>query len=255
MANQMRQVDITPDLLPSSCITKKVNVASEFSEILRLSVPRGQVWKLDASRAFLLYLGFVETIASGGTGEIEFVTTHAPARVVDAARTYTDGLFQHVAAKDDGTAYPVSAVIDHIDGGTYSITATGVITDEDHQVCYVPWINGELVVRAESPRGYGEIAKAVFVDNLKHIHAMNQELENKVAFNALLPPDYMLAFYLTSSVLIAWENGATSGGIDIPFARFRIPMWIMPERMFYTRDERAAGEKLRAQADTLLSRR
>lgn len=252
---KVRKAIITPDTLSSSYVTKSTNVASKMTEVLRLYVPRGVVWRIDPGDPFLLYLAHVETIASvGGAGDEVFETTNPPARVLDAARTHTDGLFQHVCELDSGVACPVLAVADHVDGGTHSITAT-VLGNEDHQVCYVPFVNGDVVVRAESPRGYGELAKPIFSSNIKALHARNQYLDNHLVYGGLLPPDYQLAVYVNSAVLLHWATGATAGAIDLPFARWRFSVWQFPESMFYKKGESDYGAALREIADSQLSGR
>jgi hypothetical protein len=231
------------------------NIASALSEVLRYRVPRGVVWKWDGTRALRGFLGFVETIASvGGAGDEVFATTHAPARVFSPSEDHFDGHYQEVHLKSNNTNCPVVAVADHIDGPTYSITAS-VAGNADHQVCYAPYIKGEIEILVESPRGHGELAAAVYNSDLRVLHGSNQWLSQDLRIDAplLLPPDFSIVVRVNCAAVFRWTTLATSGATDLAWADIHIPVIEVPERIFYVRGEVSEGAELRKKADALLA--
>jgi len=243
---------LTRTSLDSSLIVEQVNTAAKFSEVWRAYVPRGHVFWLDGSRAFRLLFGFVETIVSDvGAGDMTFETTHFPARVLDSADGYSDGDYQRVYEKAAGTSCPVVSAVDNEDGGTPSITAT-VVGDADHQVCYTPYFDGDLVIRVESPRGESALGAVVYRHNLIGLHVENQPLTNACGWTGPLPPDYSVAIYLTSAYVIAWANGCTAGAATLPMAQVKFPIGTLPEHLFFVAGERAPGDVLRQEADRMI---
>lgn len=253
-----RRVYVSRQTLPSGQVTKGANKSGELTEVLRYRVPRGFVWKFDPEKPLRGFLAFVETIAStGGAGDEVFETTHPPARVYSPSNDHRDGDYQRVYAKDDGAACAIVAVADHADGPTYSITAT-VAGDEDHQVCYVPYVPGFLEVRVESPRGHGKLAAAVYMNDLRAFHGSNQwkSAENKINVDLLLPPDFSIVFLVNSEVIFGWESGSTTNPADLVFADMYIPVIEVPEHHFYLPEEAGGNEgaELRKRADALLAK-
>lgn len=238
----------------SSLISESVNTVSTFSEIWRAYVPLGRTIWFDADRAFRLLLGYVETItATGGAGDEVFETTHAPARVLDAADGHGDGIYQRAYAKDDAAVAPVIACADNVDGGTASITAT-VAGNEDFQLCYVPYFDGKLTIRIESPQGDAALAAVMFSTDILGLHGENQMLFNKTGWSGPLPSDYSIALYLESAYQIAWANGCTANSSDLPFAKVQFPIRTAPEHHFYVKGEKFPGSTLRQVADNYIQR-
>lgn len=245
---------LTRDSWASGLYSETQNTVSTFSEIWRAYVPLNRVIWFDSARAFRLLLGFVETItATGGAGSEVFETTHFPARVLDAADGYGDGIYQRVYAKDDATVAAVTACADNEDGGTASVTAT-IAGNEDFQVCYVPYFDGRVTIRIESPQGDAALAAVAFSSDIIGLHTQNQMLFNKMGWSGPIPSDYSIAIYLESAYQIAWENGCTANGSDLPFAKVQFPIRTAPEHHFYVPGEKFPGSTLRQIADTYIQR-
>jgi len=260
----MKRLEVARSTAPRSLLTQNswasglyssgVNTENTFSEIWRVYMPLGRVTWFDSERAFRLLLGFVETVASaGGAGSEAFETTHAPARILDSSGDHVDGIYQRVYAKDDATVAPVTACADHVDGGTASITAT-IAGDEDFQVCYVPYFDGKLTVRVESPKGDDALAAVVLSTDILGLHSDNQMLINRTGWSGPLPADYSIAIYLESAYQIAWANGCTANASNLPFTKVQFPIRTAPDHHFFVKGEKYPGSTLRAIADNYIQR-
>lgn len=250
----MGQPTVVTRRLPADQHTETNNVASVLSEIYRVWVPRGRVWKLDPLRAFLLRLATAEDITPGAVGASTDETTYGIARVLDSANGHADGAFQGIYIKADGTAATITAVNDHVDSGADSIT----ISDGSavvHRYCYVPYADGRIVIKIESPRGLGSLAYPIFEDDIKRIHSMNQHRFNSLASRIPLPPDFAIVFYLNAAWPIAFANGCTAGAVNLDFAQIEIPIIEADERDFFEPGrEVKPGQNLRLRVEEMMAR-
>lgn len=238
---------------PASQYTESDNVASVLSEIYRVWVPRGYVWKIDPSRPFLCTLATAETISPDGSHAAN-ATTYDIARVLNAAGGYTDGKYQAVYLTADGTKRTITAVADHVDApGSPTITCSDE-TAAAHRYCYVPWTNGRIVVKIEAPRGQGSLAYPIFEGNTKQLHALNQYRFNRLTAPFPLPPDFAIVFYLDAAWSVAWESGTTSGAVNLDFNKIQIPLLQSPERLFFEEGEPRPGYNLRQRVEDMMLR-
>jgi len=239
--------------IPASQYTETNNVISVLSEIYRVWVPRGYVWQIDPTRPFLLQLATAEDVTPAGDHSAESVT-YDIARVLNAAGGYTDGQYQLVALKADGTERAITAVADHVDApGSPTITCSDE-TAAAHRYCYVPWANGRIVVKIEAPRGQGSLAYPIFEGNTKQLHALNQFRFNRLTAPIPIPPDFAIVFYLDAAWPVAWESGATAGAVNLDFNKIQIPCVQSQERLFFEEGEPRPGYNLRQRVEDMMLR-
>jgi len=238
---------------PAGQYTETLNTAAVLSEIYRVWVPRGIVLKFDPTRPFLLQLATAETVTPAGTNAAESVT-YDIARVLNAAAGHTDGQYQGVYLTADGTARTITAVADHVDApGAPTITCSDE-TAAAHRYCYVPWVNGRIVVKIEAPRGQGTLAYPVFEGNTKQLHALNQYRFNRLDAPFPIPPDFAIVVYLDAAWVVAYESGTTAGAISLPFNKIQLPLLQSPERLFFEAKEPRPGYNLRQRVEDMMLR-
>jgi len=238
---------------PASQYTETANQASVLSEIYRVWVPRGYVWKIDPTRPFLMQLATAETVTPAGAHTAEAVT-YDIARVLNAAGGYTDAKYQLVAVTAAGTQRTITAVIDHVDTpGSPTITCSDD-TNAAHRYCYVPWANGRIVVKIEAPRGQGSLAYPIFEGNTKQLHALNQYRFNRLTAPFPIPPDFAIVFYLDAAWPIAFESGTTLLNVNLDFNKIQIPLTQSPERLFFEEGEPRPGYNLRQRVEDMMLR-
>jgi len=250
----MAQPTILTRRLPVNQYTEKDNVASVLSEIYRMWVPRGQVLKIDPSRPFLCYLTFTEEITPGGVSEQVLTCTYSPARVLDAAGGYSDGHYQGVYLTADGTKRTITAVSDHVDApGTKTITISDA-SAAAHQVCYVPWAAGRIIVTVQAPRGIGDLSYPIFEGNTKILHAMNQYRFNRLECPFPIPPDFAIVVSIDATWAQKFISGTTLGSISLDFNKLQIPVIQAPESDFFEAGEPSPGYNLRVRTEEMMLR-
>ncbi len=234
---------------PANHYTESSATASKLEEIYRVWVPRGQVWKIDHTRPFLCLLATQEDVTPTGDQSAEAVT-YPVARVLQADDGSSDGDHQAVVLKADGTARGISAVADHIDSlDSPTITCTDE-TNAAHVYSYIPAYNGNLVIKVEAPRGQSDLNHAIMQRNTMELHTMNQPRDLRLRCDFPLPPDFAIVFYLDAAWTVAWTTGATSGAVNLPWARIQIPILTLPEYTFYKPGhEPAPGYALRQEVE------
>jgi hypothetical protein len=237
---------------PANHYTESANTTGVLSEIYRVRVPRGVVWKIDPSRPFLLYLTYCEDVTPGGTGSQALPVTYSPARVLNPAGGYTDGQYQGVYLKSDGTPRTITAVADNIDDPTAKTITISDATAEAHRVCYVPWASGRVAIKIEAPRGLGGLSYPIFEMDTQQLHTMNQWRFNRLDCPFPLPPDFAIVVYLDADWVNAFTSGATAGSISLPFNKFQLPILQAPEAEFYEVGEPSPGAALRARVEDLM---
>lgn len=238
---------------PAGQYTETANQASVLSEIYRVWVPRGVVYKIDPSRPALITLATAEDITPAGSHAAE-ATTYDIARVLNPAGGCTDGKNQLVCLKADGTERTITAVADHVDApGSPTITCSDE-TNAAHRYCYVPWANGRLVIKIEAPRGQGSLAYPIFEGNTKQFHALNQSRFQRLESPFPIPPDFAIVVYLDAAWAVAFASGASSGAVNLDFNRIQIPILQSPERLFFEEGEPRPGYNLRQRVEEMMLR-
>jgi len=242
--------------LPTTHYTENVNTSGTITEVWRATIPRGMVFEINPMLPFIYLPTFSETIDPGGTGVTALETTYAPARVLLGHDSHVDGKYQEVVEDSDGDApMTVTAVADHIDGATYSITVD-VQSDEDHRVSYVPWVAGKVEVRIQSPRKAGTLSRSIFESDLKQVVSWNQRKWQRLDSPCWLPPNYSIVILLDTTPVISYGNGATTTPQDLgDMHRIRIPGTAYPHRQFWRGTEKPGqrGKALDDWVDTVLA--
>lgn len=236
---------------PTGQYTETANQASVLSEIYRVWVPRGVVWKLDPTRPALITLATAEDQAAGGS-HAAIATDYDIARVLNPAAGYTDGKNQLVALKSDGTERTITAVADHVDApGSPTITCSDE-TDAAHRYCYIPWANGRVVIKVEAPRGQGALAYPIFDGNTKQFHALNQSRFQRLESPFPIPPDFAIVVYLDAAWIVAFASGASAGAVNLDFNRIQLPILQSPERDFFEPGEPRPGYNFRQRVEEMM---
>jgi len=250
----MAQPRILTRRLPANQYTEKDNVASILSEIYRVWAPRGYVLKIDPTRPFLCYLTFCEDVTPGGAGEQVLTCTYSPARVLNAAGSYSDGHYQGVYLKADGTKRTITAVSDHVDDPTTKTITISDATAAAHRVCYVPWELGRIVIKVLAPRGIGDLSYPIFEGNTKILHGLNQYRFNRLECPFPIPPDFAVVVYIDTAWAQKFISGATAGSISLDFNKLQIPVIEAPESDFYEPGEPSPGYNLRMRVEEMMLR-
>lgn len=237
---------------PADHYTESTNTANTLSEIYRVRVPRGVVWKLDPTRPFLLYLTTRETQTLTGTTPETITVTYSPARVLNAAGGYTDGQYQGVYLTADGTKRTITAVSDNIDDPTTKTITVSDSTAADHNIAYVPWAAGRVVIKIEAPRGLGGLQYPIYEQDTQQLHTMNQWRFNRLDCPFPLPPDFAIVVYLDAAWINYFTSGTTAGSISLPFNKFQVPILQAPEAEFYEVGESSPGAMLRSRVEALM---
>jgi len=217
-------------------------------------MPRGYVVKIDPTRPFLFYLTFVEDVTPGGAGEQVLTVTYSPARVLNAVGGYTDGHYQGVFLKADGTVRTITAVSDHVDAPDTKTITISDATAAAHRVAYVPWEYAQAVIKVEAPKGLGKIAYPIFEGNTRILHALNQYRFNRLECPFPIPPDFAIVVYLDAAWLQYFVSGTTANSVSLDFNRLQIPVIQAPESDFYERGEPSPGYNLRQRVEEMMRR-
>jgi hypothetical protein len=250
----MAQPTIISRRSPVGQYTEKDNVASILSEIYRIWVPRGVVYKIDPTRPFLFYLTFTEEITPGGSAEQVLTCTYSPARVLNAAGGHSDGHYQGVYLTADGTKRTITAVSDHVDApGTKTITISDA-SAAAHQVCYVPWVAARVVIKVLAPRGLGDLSYPIFEGNTKILHALNQYRFNRLECPFPLPPDFAIVVSIDAAWAQKFVSGTTLGSVNLAFNKLQIPIIQAPESDFFEAGESSPGHNLRMRVEEMMLR-
>jgi len=237
---------------PSGQYTESTNTANILSEIYRVWVPRGYVWMIDPERPVNIFLATQETKTAPGDHSA-VALTYPIARVLQPDGGYTDGDFQEVVLKADGTKRTISAVADHVDSWDSPTITCSDETAADHVYSYVPAEDGELVVKVEAPRGQGTLAYPILTRNTKSLHIMNQHRDLRLPSTFPLPPDFAIVFYLKAAWQVAWDNGATSGSANLQWCKIQFWVRQLPEREFFEAKEPRPGYNLRKRVEDLMA--
>jgi len=185
---------------------------------------------IDPERPVNIFLATQETKTAPGDHSA-VALTYPIARVLQPDGGYTDGDFQEVVLKADGTKRTISAVADHV----------------------VPAEDGELVVKVEAPRGQGTLAYPILTRNTKSLHIMNQHRDLRLPSTFPLPPDFAIVFYLKAAWQVAWDNGATSGSANLQWCKIQFWVRQLPEREFFEAKEPRPGYNLRKRVEDLMA--
>ncbi len=230
----------------SDQLTLGNNTANVLTPVLTYIVPRGQVILPDMSKPFFIELATREEITPAGYAtHAAQATAYIPSRVYKLDGTaYADGVKQYVCLKSAGTARTITAVDDHVDSTSAGTITTSDETNAAHMYCYVPWANGELIIRVKAPGGSGEISRNIWEGNIRTLHEINQRRDNKpLVWGCALPENFKIEVLLKAAWVAYWTDGASSGGIDLPFADVEIPVLSSPMAAWNQKGDKVTAQR------------
>lgn len=230
---------------PTGQYTETANHADVLDEVYRVWTPRGYVWTIDPDRPFLIDLATVETVTFDGSHSSTPLAANQIARILNAAGGYTDGQNVEVFLAADGTKRTVSAVGDNIDGTDPGEVTCSDDTAADHQVAYIPFEDGKLIILAEAPTGMGVKSIVLAEYNTTQLFTMNQWRFNRLSCPIALPEDFAIVFKLKASWLVAYQPGSTGVDPSLAINRIQIPVIQEPLSNYAVAGEPHVGDTFR----------
>ena len=246
---------------PTGNSYEAANAASVDTLIRRATVPKGCVWGPNLSDALVVLLPYVETVTLPGDNSLEDMT-YQVCRVPDMDDgAPTDGDYQKVALKADGTVRTISGITDHLEGATGQISCSDE-TNAAHQCAYIPYAAGVVTIYAKCPGSMGEYRKLLFRRDIDTLHASNQEKEGKLRLPCLLPEDFSIEVWLNAAWVWAAASlstgstsplGCTSGDSTTHFGKIDLPVELFHLDSFATKGEARLGDALKLRARQIIA--
>ena len=237
--------------------TTYTNTASSLTRVYQAIVPRGVVWSPRPEGKGVIQLATTEDLTTAGDHATPEPTTYPIARLAKLNDVgLSDGEAAMVALTADGTKRAISAIQDHVDNPSAGTILCSDETAAAHMHSYIPYADGEIVVRAEVPGSQGEYGYTIMEANANSLFASNQERgPNRLCWPCHLPPDFMLTVYLNAAWVAAWEDGCSGTSNAIDFARVIFSMVERPLRAFASPGDKGhgLGYVLRRQAHVAIS--
>jgi hypothetical protein len=208
-------------------VATATNAVNILTPVITFTVPRGRVWEPNPSKPLLAWLQHAETIGAPGTHAAFSVTYPICRTLTLAGAGCGDATYNKVLLLADGTVRTITAAADHID--TTTTAGTFTCSDEtaaDHRCIYVPWVNGELVIRAVAPGGAGEISRTLLERNTRTLFETNQRKDGRPLIWAKpLPENFKIQVLLRAAWTAAFASGTTLNAVDLPFSDVQVPVY------------------------------